>query len=186
MNGRQWRMFQSMVKAAQGVTHTHRYRIIGDAIGSGTTEYKPIIKAIDDPNYDTDPNATTPAECEVGSRIVGVDLLLNLAPATAGTDVEYILFKDPDAIFSGSTVVPADLFTNDVSSTTLLVRKYTLSYGYFRSTASKESRIQKIRIGRAALGRAGTLSDNDQIILAVRTGSANTTLDYIGRIWTRK
>lgn len=175
---------KSIVRSMVGDHYTHRFRIVSDTITGSALEYKPLLLADDDPDYDITPTATTPRECESGSKITGIDLLLGIAPASAGTLVEWMLWKNPDQLLNSGSIEPSSIFNNDVDANSIVLRKYCLAYGYFRNTASKESKTQHIRISRAALGRSSRMRENDQLGLSILCAGSNVTLDYIGRIWT--
>lgn len=175
---------RGIVRSMVGDHYTHRYRILNDVITQNTTEEKPLLLADDDPDYDIEPTATTPRECETGSKITGIDLTLNVAPTTVATTVEWLLWKNPDQVLN--TITPGMIFENELTPTLALLRKYTLAYGYFRNTSSRESRAQHVRIGRAALGRASRMRENDLLLLSVRETSnvGTVSLSYFGRVWT--
>lgn len=189
MRSGDWRRFQSMVKAATGVTHVTRY--IGTSIAltaSGITTL-PLLQADDEPDYDVGGTFTsTPAECEAGSRITGIDLNLTIVPAAVGDIVQWILWKNPDQVLTASTLDPETLFGNDLTTTNALLRKYTLAYGMFVSMTSKETTRIHVRISRAALKRAGVMGDLDRLTLNFKNSNASTPagLHGYGRIWHRK
>lgn len=183
--------FRQLVAAATGVRHTHRYRLLDRVIVQGAAiEHIPLLSCDDDPDYDEDfDGAAAAPECEVGSRILGIDLTLDLVPGSSGGEqMEWLLWKNPDDMIVLSGVTPAALFTNDTTTTIILMRKYVLAYGRFLSTASKESSRTHVQISRAAMKRAGVMHDQDKLYLGVtHTASAsNGTLSMHGRIWTRK
>lgn len=182
--------FRSLVQQATGVKHTHRYRLLDGVITQGATTHIPLLTTDDTPDYDEefDGSAAAP-ECETGSRILGIDLNLDLVPQTATEQVEFMIWKNPDNAITTSTVSPTILFLNDITATTILVRKYTMAYGRFLSTVSKENFRSKIRISRAAMRRAGVMKQNDVLYLALThtaTGGSNGVYSLHGRIWTRK
>lgn len=182
--------FRSLVQAAMGVKRTHRYREIGVAIVQGAaTDHIPILTADDNPDYAEDFVANTSSpECETGSRILGIDLTLDLVPGAAGATIEWFIWKNPDASFTEATFIPSLLFTNDVSINTLAMRKFTMAYGRFLSTANKESSRTRVRITRAAMRRVGTMHQDDVLNLAFlhSAAAANGNFSIHGRIWTRK
>lgn len=181
--------FRSLVQAATGVKHTHRYRLLDLVITNNASTEFGLLTADDDPDYDEDFNGSTTApECEVGSRILGIDLNLDLVPGNAGGQHEWILFKSPDGLLSTGVVGPVSLFTNDLSANIALMRKYILAYGRFLSTASRESSRTRVRISRAAMRRAGVMHDNDSLrmVIAATDTAADGSLSLHGRIWTRK
>lgn len=181
--------FRSLVQAATGVKHTHRYRLIDKTITNNTTTEMALLSADDDPDYDENfDGAGAAPECEVGSRILGVDLSMDFVPGNAGGQHEWLLFKSPDALLTAIPVTGAILFDNDVSANTMLLRKHTLAYGRFLSTASRESSRTKVRISRAAMRRAGVMHDADSIRLCIvaTDTAADGTFSMHGRIWTRK
>lgn len=186
MRGSEWARFVSMVKAAQGVTHTHRYRTTQVTATQGAVTAFPLLVADDDPDYDVGGDFSTAAECHANSRIEGIDLNLMIAPNATSEIVEWMIFKDPDAIV-GTGADPATLFDQDVSANALIFRKYVMAYGMFRSTVSREATRIHVRITRAALKRAGVMKDNDVLRLHVKNtgGSATTKISAYGRIWTR-
>lgn len=178
-----YKAVRSIVRSMVGDHYTHRYQILSDTVGAGTVEYKPLLLADDDPDYDIAPNATTPRECESGSKITGIDMMLNLAPVSAGTPVQWAIWKNPDQLL-GTSLNPNTIFENDINADTIVFRKYCLAYGFFRNTTSRESKMQHVRISKAALGRSSRMRENDLLGLSVYCTGANVTLDYFGRIWT--
>lgn len=185
MRGSDWARFVSMVKAATGVTHTHRYRNINKAITAAAVTSCPVLIADDDPDYDVGGDFTTAAECHANSRITGIDLNMTIAPQASGDVVEWMLIKDPDAII-GTGADPATLFDQDVSANAILFRKYCMAYGMFKSTTSREAKSVHVRITRAAMRRAGVMKDNDVLRLQFKNSGSNAgSLAAIGRIWTR-
>lgn len=181
--------FRSLVQAATGVKHTHRLRELDIVVVAGATDHIPILTADDTPDYDEDFVANTSApECETGSRILGIDMTLDLVPGAAGETIEFMIWKNPDAAFTESAITPTLLFTNDFSSNTMIVRKYTMAYGRFLSTSTRESSRTRIRISRAAMRRVGVMHVNDVLNLGVfhSASGANGTMSLHGRIWTRK
>lgn len=182
--------FRRLVAAATGVKHTHRYRELDITVTQGALDHIPLLTADDNPDYAEDFVANTSApECETGSRILGIDLVLDLVPSGAGEQIEWYIWKNPDASFTEATFTPALLFTNDISINTMAMRKWTMAYGRFLSQASKESSRTRVRISRAAMRRVGVMAQDDVLNLAVQhtaTGGTNGSLSIHGRIWTRK
>lgn len=182
--------FRGLVQQATGVKHTHRYRLLDDAVPQGATTHIPLLTADDTPDYDEDfDGAAAAPECETGSRILGIDFNFDFVPNGATEQIEYMIWKNPDAAITTSTVSPTILFQNDVTTTGILLRKYTMAYGRFLSTASKESSRTKLRISRAAMRRVGVMKQNDVLYLGLThtaTGGGDGVYSLHGRIWTRK
>ena len=187
MNSRDWNQFQGLVQAAMGVKHTHRYRIIEKNMTANAVTSNPLLVAADDPDFDAGGDFTTAAECEQNSRIQGIDLNLHIKPGGAGKAIEWMLFKDPDAII-GTGADPATLFDQDVSANAIIFRKYVLAYGMIVSSSTMEAKAIHVRISRAAMKRAGVMKDNDVLRFQVKNHHASTAgvLHAYGRIWTRK
>lgn len=186
MNAMQWKKFRGLVLAAAESKHTHRYRSTEfTATQAAVTSYQ-LLACDDDPDYDTGGDFSTPCECHPGSKITGIDLNLTIAPNGTSEIIEWMLWKDPDSIL-GATVSPADLFTNDLNSTNVVLRKAVLAYGMFRSTTSREANKIHVRVSRAAMGRNRVMKDGDRLRLTVLNtgGSATTKISAFGRIWTR-
>lgn len=181
--------FRRLVQAATGVKHTHRlYEIDKIVTNNATVEY-PLLTADDDPDYDEDLVLGTSApECEVGSRILGIDLTMDFVPGNAGGQHIWTLYKSPDALLSGAGLAGSTIFTNDQTAVNMLLRKYALAFGRFLSTSSRESSRTKVRISRAAMRRAGVMHDNDslRLVLTATDTTADGTFSIHGRIWTRK
>lgn len=181
--------FRSLVQAATGVKHTHRYRLLDKVITNNATTEFPLLTADDDPDYDEDFDGSAAApECEVGARILGIDFTMDFVPGNAGGQHEWILFKSPDALLTNAGATGSLLFTNDQTALGMLLRKYCLAYGRFLSTASRESSRTKVRISRAAMRRAGVMHDVDALRLAITATDTTSdgTFSMHGRIWTRK
>lgn len=181
--------FRSLVQAATGVKHTHRLRDLDQVITNNATSEFALLTADDDPDYDEDLALGTSApECEVGSRILGIDLSMDFVPGNAGGQHEWLLFKSPDGLLDSLPVTFATLFTNDRTANNMLARKYALAGGRFLSTASRESSRTKVRISRAAMRRAGVMHDSDSIRLTITATdtAADGSFSIHGRIWTRK
>lgn len=184
MNSRDWARFQAAVKAATGVKHTHRIYMAKTLSTAGNNAI-PLIAADDDPDYDLDGNGNQYMECETNARITGIDLFLTLRFLAAGRTAEVIIYKDPDQILG--TQAPSELFDNDATGNNMLLRKYTVAYGFFIGQTNLEARQLRIRISRAALRRAGVMKDGDQLKMVVQTSAGTDNLLYAqGRIWTRK
>lgn len=180
--------FRSLVQAATGTKHTHRLRQLDFTITNNTTTEFALLTADDDPDYDEDFAATTSApECEVGARVLGIDLSCDFVPGNAGGQHEWCIFKSPDGLLT-SVITPGLLFQNDLTANVSLLRKYTMAYGRFLSTASRESSRTRVRISRAAMRRAGVMHDNDSLRMSVTATdtAADGTMSLHGRIWTRK
>lgn len=181
--------FRRLVQAATGVKHTHRLRVLDVTLTQAAVTEFPLLTADDDPDFDEDLNGSTTApECETGARILGIDMTVDIVPGTAGEQVEFMIFKSPDQLLNGIGDPIAGLWTNDLTANNALFRKYTLCYGRFLSTASRESSRSRIRISRAAMRRAGVMHDNDHLRMcfAHTAGADNGKVSLHGRIWTRK
>jgi len=141
-------------------------------VATGNRNYK-LLHCDDDPDYDltTNGNAQTlgtdVAECKPKSRITSIDLQLTCQNIDAVKAVEWILVKDPDLVLAGIGYTPSSLFTADVSSLTIPLRKYTLAYGYFAGGSNTDIMRQRIRIKRKALARAGVMNDLDELRLMI-------------------
>lgn len=182
--------FRSLVMAATGVKHTHRLRLIDLTLTQGAVTEFPLLTADDDPDYDEDMNgSTTSPECESNARILGIDMTLDIVPgSTGGETVEWMIFKSPDQLLNGIGDPIAGLWTNDLTANNALFRKYTMAYGRFLSTSTRESSRSRVRISRAAMRRVGVMHDNDHLRMCCSHSAAasNGTLSLHGRIWTRK
>jgi len=181
--------FRSLVQAATGTKHTHRYRLLDKIITNNAVTEFPILTADDDPDYDEDFDGSSAApECEVGARVLGIDLSVDLVPGNAGGQHELLIWKSPDGLLSGISIAGSSLFTNDQTSERILFRKYCLAYTRFLSTASRESSRTHVRISRAAMKRAGVMHDTDSLRMAIAATdtAADGTFSMHGRIWTRK
>lgn len=181
--------FRSLVQAATGTKHTHRYRLLDKVITNNAQVVIPLLTADDTPDYDEDFNGSTAApECETGSRILGIDFTFDFVPGNAGGQHEWLIWKNPDSMITTSTVTPALLFTNDLTVTGSLQRKYTMAYGRFLSTASRESSRSRVQISRAAMKRAGVMKQDDvlNLTIAATDTTSDGTFSMHGRIWTRK
>ena len=187
MNSSDRKQFQGLVQAAMGQKKTHRYRVLEKNLTAASTITIPLLTADDDPDFDAGGDFTTACECEQGARIQGIDLNLHIKPGGAGKAIEWMLWKNPDELIS-TTVNPSALFTNDLDATTVILRKYVMAYGMIVSSSTMEAKPLHIRISRAAMRRAGTMSDNDVLRLNVANAHASTAgvLHAYGRIWTRK
>lgn len=181
--------FRSLVRAAVSSPHVSRVRIFGHSLTGQTTIQSPILLVCDDdPDYDLSSDGTNIAEVQPFSKITNIKLACQLdTGGNSHTDrLEWILVKDPDGMLAAASAVPADLFTADVSTTTVLLRKYTLAYGWFVSTASAENQKFNIRIKAKALRRAGLLHDGDRLRFFVRNESASAGfMNLTGTITTR-
>lgn len=180
--------FRSLVQAATGIKHTHRLRDLDFAITESTFTDGALLSCDDDPDYDEDFDfGTTAPECEPGSRVLGIDLTMDLVPSAAGEQIEWILYKSPDGLLNGVPTGPL-LFQMDLTANVALIRKYTLAYGRFLSTSSRESSRTRVRISRAAMRRAGVMHDGDILRMNfIHTAAASPGSGSIhGRIWTRK
>lgn len=181
----------NMIRQALGVSHVHRFRDLNEALtafsAGGVLSNFGILSADDEPDYDVGGNFATPLECETGSRIIDIDLTIIFTTSSANDIIEWMLIKDPDQVI-GTSSSPVDLYTNDVTTTSLLTRKYALAYGIFKSTSQKETLVTRARISRRALRRAGVMNDLDRLRLQILgTGSSVTaTVSMVGRITTRK
>lgn len=181
--------FRNLVQAAMGVKRTHRLRELDIAVVQGALDHIPLLTADDNPDYAEDFVANTSSpECETGSRILGIDLTLDFVPFAAGEQIEWMIWKNPDASFTEATFTPTLLFTNDISINTIAFRKFCMAYGRFLSTATKESSRTRVRISRAAMRRVGVMHQDDVLNLAVQHTAAggNGAMSIHGRIWTRK
>lgn len=183
------RGFRQLVQAATEIKHVHRYRALDVTVTQGASLEFPILSCDDDPDYDEDFDASAAApECEVGSRVLGINFVMDLVPGSAGGEqMEWILFKSPDGLLNNAITIP-DLFTNDQTALNMLLRKYCLVYGRFLSTASKESSRTTVKITRAAMRRAGVMHDNDTLRMRLThtAAASNGSFSLHGRIWTRK
>lgn len=181
--------FRSLVQAATGVKHTHRYLLQDKVITNNATTAFPLLTTDDDPDYDEDFDGSSAApECEPGSRILGIDITLDLVPGNAGGQHMWMIYKDPDSLLGAVPATPAMLFTNDLTANNILVRKYAMAFGRFLSTATKESSRSRVQISRAAMRRAGVMKENDvlRFVVTATDTTSDGTLSLHGRIWTRK
>lgn len=191
MNSREWARVVGLVRAASGVRHTHRLRTMDLSVTQNSQVDQPILTCDDDPDYDEDFDfAGAAPECSPGSRIVGLDLNLEMVPGGgAGERMEFILYKSPDALltFGLSNVSMALLFTNDLTSATILLRKHTLAIGTFVNTTTKDKFRSHIRISSGAMKRNAIMHDGDQLRMLIThtAASSNGTASLYGRIWTR-
>lgn len=178
------RKFNGMVRKAVQSPHVSRVRIFGGtATQNATTEFT-LLTVDDDPDYDLTTDGTNVAEAQARSRLTGIKLDMGLTPSSAGETMEWMLFKSPDGVLNATT--PATLFTADVSTSTLALRKNVVAYGLFRASANTDARQARIRIKRAAMRRIAQLKDGDSLRLAI-THSADSTdgiLDLTGTITT--
>lgn len=178
--------FRRLVQQAMGVKHTHRYRTASVTLGTAGLNQIALLTANDAPDFDTGGDFATSAQCEQGSRIIGIDLNLVIKSNSAGTLFEVVLWKDPDAFLNTSGIASL-LMQNDVTANALLMRKYTLAYGMWRANTGSDTKHFHMQISRAALRRAGVMKDNDVIRLNIETSADITnTLAGYGRIWTQK
>lgn len=178
---------RQIIKSAIGVTHVHRIRWLNVAFTANALTTHGLLTADDEPDYDVNGTDTTICECETGSRIMKIDLQMLFTLGAAADIVEWMILKDPDQMI-GTSATPAQLFTMDRDTTTILLRKYVLAYGVFKSTSSKETTHTRVRIRRQAMMRAGTMLDLDRLRIHIRHtgGASSNTSTVIGRIYTRK
>lgn len=180
--------FRSMVRAAMGNTHTHRYRALNVTIPMNATTSFGLLIADDEPDYDVDgvPGTTTP-ECPVKSKIVDVDLHFIFKPAGTGfgSTLECMIVRDEDN--AGTITDITDLFDMDKSTGSLAARKNTLKFWPIVASTFTDHIFKGVRIRRMALKRAGTLADLDRLELMIKNNNATTdaTFSVWGTITTR-
>lgn len=171
------------VKSMQAKT-THRIRIVKVNAPAATDTYVTLLTAKDDPNYDLVTDGTNVAECEIGSFIRKVQLHITYQASAAGDMVEMMLFKDPDAAFT-TNMTPTQLYTSDVSSISLDVRKNTVWYHLFVASTGRDTFVGGPSL--KAMGRIKVMRENDNLRLLFSVPANDSGTYYItGRIITAK
>lgn len=184
------RAFQKVVKRAVvraiSVVHVHRFYLLesNTTIVQGATTTMNLMVCDDDPDYDVGGDLTTGCECPVGSKIVSINLTLQMTQS-AGESCEFLLFKNPD---NGVAATPTLLFTNDVTPNNLVIRKNTLKYARVFWTTSGDRKTLKLFVKRKALMRIGRMRDNDrlQLISVASAAAGNVNASCYGTITTRR
>lgn len=180
------RLVEKRVRKVMGTITTHRVRMLSKTINTTTPfrTYVDLLTADDDPDYDIVSNGTTIAECHANSKIVKVQLKINLFNSSTDKFVEWALYRDPDQVLGTNATIDA-MFTSDVSTNDQLMKKNAVAYGNKRFTSQADGGIAKIFIKRKALARIRTMHDNDKLRLLFQEESQSTlTCDIVGRIWT--
>lgn len=174
--------------ARKAVATSHRSRIRANvALTAATVNETSLLLVDDEPNYDLTSDGTNIAEAEARSRVRKIDLTVSFFAGTsnaAGALVEWLLFRDPDNF--ANVTAPSDLFTADLNTVTMSLRKNALAYGGFFSSANNDTRVFHIRISRKAMQRTQVLQDNDRIKLQMVTAATGAKYFIHGAITTMK
>lgn len=180
--------FNSSVKAAMSPIMVTRMRFLTFTIVQGANTGLPLMTCDDDPDYDQLIDGTTPGECQPGSRILGIQMHLQLLACPVGEVLEWVLLKDPDGVLLGaSTNNIATLYTQDKTTSSILIRKYALAAGHVIVDATSRS-VQPIivNIPRKTLMRIGPMQENDNLRMVFTLTAAASNADLYGRgriIW---
>lgn len=175
------------VKAAMGVKRVHRIRATVLAIPENANTAYVLLRCDDEPNYDTTSDGTNIAECEPGSRLISVQLVMTMYGMDANTIVEWNLHKNPDQTLTASETTVAALYAADVEPENRMLRKNTFTAGHFIGTSNHDTQTTRVRIARKAMKRNAVMADNDQIAFTfANLDATDAALLYIrGRLITR-
>lgn len=156
-------------------------RFLTFTITQGTNTPLPLLLCDDDPDYDQLIDGTNPAECQPGSRILALQLHLQLLACPVGEVLEWVLYKDPDAVLTSSVGI-STLYTQDKTANGIILRKNTLAAGHVIVDATSRS-VQPIivNIPRKALRRIGPMQENDVLRMVFTLTAAASNADLYGR-----
>lgn len=173
--------FNMSVKKAMGARMIARMRFLTFTITQGTNTALPLLICDDDPDYDQAIDGTNPAECQPGSRILAIQMHLQLLALPVGEVLEWILYKDPDSIL-GATVGIGTLYTQDKTANGIIIRKNALAAGHVIVDATSRS-VQPITVNipRKALRRIGPMQDGDALRMVFTLTAAASNGDLYGR-----
>lgn len=149
-----------------------------------------LLQADDDPldNSYSDLGGSNIAECESDSRIKRLDLTFNIS-GTTGDRGTWMLVRNVDAAITLSTAGLVDQLMQGVETATIQsLRKNCLAMGLYRIPSDRTHTIQRVRVKRKALMRAGLMQDGDALTLVLENKGANSMqLTHAqGRIWTMR
>lgn len=187
-NRRAIQKLANMVRANMGVRRVHRIRMLDQTITQGTSTPFALLTCNDDPNYDLATDGTNVAECQVGARIVAVQLHLSLTNIPNGETVEWILGRDPDASITTAGFLVGNVYTADVTTGNRLLKDNTWTIGHVMAgTASRDTFNGTLRIPGKTMRRSRLMNENDVIRLVfTHTAAGSSSLMYLrGRIVTR-
>lgn len=158
-----------------------RMRFLTFTITQGTNTGLPLLLCDDDPDYDQLIDGTSPAECQPRARILAIQMHLQLLALPVGEVLEWILYKDPDAILTATTGI-GTLYTQDKTANGLILRKNTLAAGHVIVDATSRS-VQPITVNipRKALRRIGPMQENDVLRMVFTLTAAASNGDLYGR-----
>lgn len=167
--------------------HVCRVRINTLAVTDNADVYQSLLVAKDDPNYDLATDGTNVAECEIGSRILDIDLKIVLHTIAQNDVSEVIIFKDPDVMLT-TGMTPANLFLADVTQLTTNLRKYAMWYNVFIGGGAGQNHTFFAKISRGAMARNRRMAENDtlKILFSQNDASASRKAFIVGRITVAK
>lgn len=187
-NRRAIQKLANMVRANMGVRRVHRIRMLDQTITQGTDTAFALLTCDDDPNYDLTTDGTNVAECQVGCRIVAVQLHMSLTNIPNGETVEWVIGRDPDGAITAAGFVVSGVYTADITQGNRMLKDNAWTVGHVMAgTASRDTFNGRLNIARKTLKRARVMHDGDVVRLVfTHTAASSSSLMYLrGRIITR-
>lgn len=163
--------------------HVARVRITALALTDNADVYQSLLVAKDDPNYDLATDGTNVAECEVGSRLIGIDLNIKLYTIAQNDIEEVILYKDPDNLLS-TGMTPSELFAADVTAQRIVVRKHAMWYNVFIGGGAGQNHQFFMRVSKGAMARNRKFADGDvlKLMFSQNDASISRKAYIVGRL----
>lgn len=150
----------------------------GVTLAANTDKYLSLLVCDDDPDYDLVSNNTTIAECQVGSKIVSIELFL-VYKAAAAIMHEIAIYRDRDGSFSTMTPDTQAFNVADYSATVDQVRSNIIGYRPIYLTSNADARPMRLPISKSALRRNQTMHDNDSLKLFIRNNAGSSATWWI-------
>lgn len=176
------RHIDNRIMRANSKLRSVRVRINGLSLTNASNTAVTLLNCDDDPDYDLGIDGTNVAEVPPHTAIVDIKLKMQMANLTSNNMIEWMIYKDPDAIIGAK--LPSSLFTQDLSSDVLILRKYCVMYNYAVPTGGYDRPGGTLRIRNKALRRIGDMEDGDVFRMQINNPGASIGKLYLTGIIT--